>query len=392
MTPKWVVDNAFITRFLNFFVDQCDKPKTVRFQKSINSKVTPELFDFKNEDTEYLWRLIDLKLNQQHNVIERIQYRRVGESSAIYENAIVYFNRKSENLVRSWLQRSAEQSYALQWHDALNTFPQLRSTSLNQSIKVKGLSAIEIIEGFARVGQTLLSLSNRSEEISLRGLSARCFWGDSKFLDNRRDLIKQVFELSESVVVPRRIMLSAYVPLNLSELIFVENFDSFLSTVNAVKLSPRSKSTAVVYSAGYRGSAQLIRTHGHSQFVTINSVDDAVFNAFSEWWFQQSELQVKTYFWGDLDYEGMRILKALDKNFPNTQAWKIAYDMMLTYHKNGLGHGPQIANKQYQLEPEESGCEYADTKLIPLLLSSQRFIDQEVISQAQLQRALNLTY
>lgn len=391
MAPKWVVDNAFIARLLSLFIDQCDHSKTVRFQKTINPKTTPELFDYDNADTDYLWRLIDSKLNQEHNIIERIQYRRVASTAEKYEKAILYFNRNSEDLVRTWLQRPAQQSYARQWHDALDSYPQFRSTSLNQAIRIKDLAAVDIVAGFARIEQTLLSLSSESEKISLRGLSARCFWGDSKFLDTRRDLIDQVFELSESVVVPRAIMLSAYIPTLLSELIFIENFDSFLSTVNAIKLSSKSDSTAVVYSAGYRGSANLIRSIGHSQFVTINSVEHDVFNNFHQWWFQQSKLPVKTYFWGDLDYEGMRILKALNKNFPKTRAWKLAYDMMLTYHQNGLGHSPQMANKQYQLEPELSGCAYADTELIPTLLSSQRFIDQEVVSQAQLQEALNLT-
>lgn len=386
--PNWVDDNAFIRRLLNVFIDQCDRPNTVRFQKSINPKSTPELFDFDQADRQFLWPLIESKLHAEHNIIERIQYRRVAVNAEKYENSIIYFNRSAEALVRDWLQRPARGSYALQWHQALDQFSQFRSTSLNQPIQANEFSAYEVLAGFSRVQQELASLHQACEQISLRGLSARCFWGDSKFLDSRRELLEHVFELFISVVTPRAIMLSAYIPSTLSELIFIENFDSFLSTVNAIKLSERAQSTAVVYSAGYRGSANLVRCLGHSQFVSINSVDDKTFNRFYEWWFHEKNIEVKTYFWGDLDYEGMRILTALNVNFPNTKAWQLAYELMLNYHHQGLGHSPQSANKQGQLKPKPSGCAYADDTLTPLLVESQRFIDQEVVSQAQLLKQL----
>lgn len=390
-SPNWVEDNAFIKRLLNLFVDQCDNPSTIRFQKSITPKSAPELFDFDHPDTQYLWPLIESKLHKEHEIIKRIQYKRVPINAEKYEKAIIYFNQQSEELVRAWLQRPARQSYALQWHAALDKFPQFRTSSLNQAIQVSSLSALELLAGFDRVEKELITLNESSEKISLRGLSARCFWGDSKFLDARRELLEHVFDLFKIVVIPRAIMLSAYIPLQLSELIFVENFDSFLSTVKAIKASTKYASTAVVYSAGYRGSAHLIRSLGHSQFVTMNSVENDVFKVFYDWWFLQSELNVKTYFWGDLDYEGVRILKALNNNFPNTKAWQLAYNLMLKYHHNGLGHSPKLANKQHQIQPEPSGCAYADRELTPQLIKSQRFLDQEVISQAQLLEQLSLT-
>lgn len=389
VAPNWVKDNAFIQRLLHLFIDQCDNPKAVRLQKSINPKSAPELFDFDQLDTSFLWPLVESKLHKEHGIIKRIQYKRVALSAEKYDNSIIYFNQQSETLVREWLQRPALASYASQWQSALDDCPNFRRTSLNQPIEVNNVTAVEIVTGFARVGKELFALHSVSEKISLRGLSARCFWGDSKFLDNRRELLEHVFDLYSEVVVPRAIMLSAYIPKKLTELIFIENFDSFLSTVNAIKLSDKSESSAVVYSAGYRGSAGLIRSLGHSQFVTINSVDEGVFKVFFDWWFQlNTELNVETYFWGDLDYEGMRILKALNTNFPNTRAWKLAYEVMLSYHHKGLGHSPRAANKQNQLRPELSGCAYADNTLIPLLIDSQRFIDQEIVSQTQLKKAL----
>lgn len=388
--PHWLEDNPLIQRLLHRFIDKCERPSAIKFQESINVNRTPELFDFDNPEREFLWPIIDLELRLKHKIIERIQYRRVALNAEKYDKAIIYFDRNSEELVRTWLQRPAQQSYKSQWHEALKTHPQFKATSLSQAIEIKDFSANDIISGFAKIETELSTLNQASEKISLRGLSARCFWGDSKFLDNRRDLIDSVFALSSTVIEPRTLMLSVYVPKQLRELIFVENFDSFLSTVKAIKKTLLKDTTAVVYSAGYRGSAHLIRASGQSQFVTINSVNELAYQRFEDWWFQRSNSDVKTHFWGDFDYEGMGILKALRNNFPDTSAWKVGYELLLEYHDQGLGHAPEIANKQGQKQAELTMCGYADSVLIPKLIETKRFIDQEAISEAQLIKVLSL--
>lgn len=389
--PHWLEDNPLIQRLLHRFVDKCERPHAIKFQESINANKTPELFDFNTPEKELLWSIIDLELRLKHKIIKRIQYRRVALNAEKYDKAIIYFDRSSEELVRTWLHRPAQQSYRLQWHEALKNHPQFKTTSLSQAIEIKGFSANDVLGGFAQIETELNTLNQASEKISLRGLSARCFWGDSKFLDHRRDLVGSVFELSSTIIEPRALMLSVYVPDDLQELIFVENFDSFLSTVNAIKKTHLNTTTAVVYSAGYRGSAHLIRGAGQSQFVTINSTNELAYQKFQDWWFQRIEADVKTHFWGDFDNEGMAILKALRNNFPNTSAWKVGYELLLEYYAKGLGHTPAQANKQGQKEVALSMCAYADSVLIPTLIDTKRFIDQEAVSEAQLIKALNLT-
>jgi len=358
--PIWIADNPLIERLLNIFIDQCNRKDTVRFQKSINKKSTPELFDFDNGDPGFLWQVLESKLLIESKVIERIKYRRVSLTSQHYENAIIYFNRSTEDLVRVWLNRAAIQSYKEEWQKAIIDYPCFQTSSLNQEIQVRPHTAKQLLAGFSRVKLELSELVQKNETISLRGLSARCFWGDSKFLDNRRALLDDVFSESARVILPRAIMLSAYIPKNLKTVVFIENFDSFLSTVKAINNSRHNKHTAIVYSAGYRGSAQLIRSLGQCQFVTINSVEQQFFKQFHNWWFKLNDLQIRTYFWGDFDFEGMRILKALRHNFPETQAWKLAYDLTLDYHAKGLGHSPEVAGKESQKIPELSGCIYTD--------------------------------
>jgi len=89
-------------------------------------------------------------------------------------------------------------------------------------------------------------------------------------------------------------------------------------------------------------------------------------------------------FWGDLDFEGLSILRVLRNNFPLVTAWVDAYEVMIKYHLRGLGHSRHQANKEKQQKPEISGCDYADNVLLPLLLNSEHFIDQEVIDKVQL--------
>ena len=182
--------------------------------------------------------------------------------------------------------------------------------------------------------------------------------------------------------------MSAYVPSVLKRAIFVENFDSFLTLVEAIKLTRAWQECAIIYSAGYRGSASTIRIRGESQFLTINMASETAIADFHSWWYRESTERVECYFWGDLDFEGLKILKALRLNFEHIQAWQPGYDLMVDYHEQGMSHSPEQTNKQNQLEPGLSQCRYADTVLRPLLLSSQRFVDQEIVNKSQLQNIL----
>jgi hypothetical protein len=44
------------------------------------------------------------------------------------------------------------------------------------------------------------------------------------------------------------------------------------------------------------------------------------------------------------------------------------------------GHPAEDAGKQEQLDPGETGCRYADERLLPALRVAERFIDQEAVT------------
>jgi len=86
------------------------------------------------------------------------------------------------------------------------------------------------------------------------------------------------------------------------------------------------------------------------------------------------------YFWDDLDFSGIDILSSLKKLFPNIKAWKHGYNPLLEALKNGDAHNPSEANKDDQVEPTSTGCEFSDNILIPLLNDKKLFVDQEYVN------------
>jgi hypothetical protein len=86
------------------------------------------------------------------------------------------------------------------------------------------------------------------------------------------------------------------------------------------------------------------------------------------------------YFWGDLDYAGMRILAAMRSSFPEMTAWAPGYAPMLAALLAGGGHSPEAAEKQGQRAVVSSGCPYADGQLIPALSRTGRYLDQELFT------------
>jgi len=60
------------------------------------------------------------------------------------------------------------------------------------------------------------------------------------------------------------------------------------------------------------------------------------------------------------------------------EAWQPGYTAMLERLPDG--HPAKDAGKQDQLDPGETGCRYADERLLPALRRTGRFLDQEAIN------------
>jgi hypothetical protein len=210
------------------------------------------------------------------------------------------------------------------------------------------------------------------EPLLLREVSSRTFWGLSKLLDGRGDLIAALLGVDECPFPERPVVLNVHLSGEPTSFLFVENHVSF----ERLKFQDGIPgSMALIFSAGFRGTAARLRqVGGCSAYYTKQSAQEGIV-AFEAKLF--SAIDVPTFFWGDLDFSGMAILASLRSIFPSAEAWEPGYAPMLARLLRGDGHSPEESGKERQRPIERTGCNYADAKLLPELKASGKFVDQE---------------
>lgn len=378
--PRWVDEEPLIQSILHRFLDQLEQ--NLKPLLKISQRSTPELYDDNDDDPRYLWDLLKTLDNEYHIITVKKPRHRHGRES--FENAQLFFNPDKEPQVRDWLNRPAFDPYTLTWHEAFQKVNHLfedGGTALEHPLRTEGRSASEVLQAFAQLASEITTPQ------TLRNLSAKCFWGDSKYLDNKFELIQDLFPLARRNILPRPIMMNVALPDGeFDSLIFIENLDSFLMLKHFADKDPRFIKTALIYSAGFKGTSAHIRQRGEVVFSALSMVSIEAMQRFKAWWLQHDDMRVQCYFWGDMDYAGIGILKALKKSFPNTLCWQRGYDLMIAFHQRGLGHKIRDSKKMRQLDPGITGCAFADDTLLPLIRQTQRFLDQEVVALQDLQR------
>ncbi|MAX54830.1 MAG: hypothetical protein CL537_04855 [Alcanivoracaceae bacterium] len=370
-TPIWLKDEPWLAKWLGWFLDKLEnrdgEPSTRAITRRIKKSTLPALYDF-NEDTQGRWQLLQ-HIARDHGIFEiRLDNKRSAFQEP-YENAQCRLNPACEPLLREWLNRPKQDPVVQAWLQAINehtaTFQDNGEALLNQKPQIPGLTPAEIVSVFANIGPYL------NQNLTLREIAARCFNGDSKALDNRFELLLKLYGDNANGIQPRPLLLTAWAPPGFSKLLIVENQDSFLRLVE----NP-PKDYALLYSGGFRASATRLSSE-HTRFAFLPGSEPEQFKAL----FINIGLdeQTECYFWGDLDFAGMGILKALRNSLPNLQAWQPGYQPMLELLNNGGGHTPQQTGKTAQTDPGTTGCPYTDTTLLPALRQTHTALDQEAI-------------
>ncbi|RWC51090.1 MAG: hypothetical protein EOS55_00285 [Mesorhizobium sp.] len=216
----------------------------------------------------------------------------------------------------------------------------------------------------------------------LREISARAFWGLSKVLDARHDLVAALLDLEECPYPEQPIHLSVYFAGAYDgRLLLIENKTSFERAIRDVHRSYAGGSAyagmAIIFCRGFVGSSRNLRK---PQSVRLFYANDELSLGASIAPLKRdlfSHVDMPTFFWGDLDYAGMAILGQLRNTFPCATAWQPGYSLMLSHLLSGMGHTPEEARKNGQHPIESTGCRYADETLLPAIRSYGRFIDQE---------------
>lgn len=213
----------------------------------------------------------------------------------------------------------------------------------------------------------------------LREVSSQLFWGMSKVLDKRQGMVAALLELDDCPFSESPVQLQIFLPRRgCRAVLFIENLMSFESATRSA--SAAFDGLALVYASGFKSSAQRLRNpDGCSLYYSARGgISRDVTDSFEAWLFGKQRKSV--YFWGDLDWAGMRILAAMRTIFPEIEAWEAGYSVMLNALREGRGHTPEAADKQGQTAITVVGCSYADGILLPALSADGRFVDQEQVS------------
>lgn len=370
--PRWLDDEPEILALLGRFLDKLDRRPAGDWQQPptlpVDDRHLPGLFRH-DSDADQLWTLLK-SLDGQ--LLDIHLDRKRGRYDAEYHGARLRLILAAEETLRDWLQRPRVTPYTVDWRAAVerhaHAFADGGAALLARPIVLAGHDAGEIVAAFANLATPTNTL------LSLRQLSARGFWGLSKFLDDREELLAALFPAL--VLQPRPIVVNVLLPARIEGVLFIENQDSYTRAVAGIP--PQAGALALVYASGFRGSAQRIREPEGVSLHYHGDSDARQRDAFTAWWFARGH-ELPAWFWGDLDYSGLAILKALRGRFGEVRAWQPGYQPMLELARAGGGHRRDIGDKTEQAHPGATGCAYADQVLLPAIAELGVFVDQEAV-------------
>lgn len=377
MSEAWL-KHQVIQAILNRLIDYLDRTPIAERSRPpgfrISADTIPELFTplAPGEDS-YVWGLIK-KLEELDWV--RLKIGRVRPGIAEYEGQpYLSFNIEKEREVRALLERTEPfVSYTERWRDALTKvdrcFPGSIGRFARQPIRIPGREPEEIVAQLSNLPRL------EASGLYLREVSAQLFWGLSKILDSREEAIAELFGVPVCPFAERPVIVHTHIESTPNGILFIENETAY-ATACRQGYSTRH-SLALVFASGFKSTALRLRAPDGS---TVYFSEQSIAVARAASWFLsclRGEQETDVFFWGDLDFAGMSILKLLRELFPRTRAWRQGYQPMLEILQDGGGHTSLEAAKQGQKDPGRTGCKYADTELLPKMREAGRFVDQEI--------------
>lgn len=240
----------------------------------------------------------------------------------------------------------------------------LKDVLLIKSIGIEGKSDKAVIVSMER------HISSIRDGMTKRQISAVLFWGLSKILDDRPDIVKVL----SGVEIP--LMLNVCGMTNdVKTVIFIENYDSYIRYISSASFEDH----LLIYSAGFGSSALRVR---EASGCSIHYAKDDRMHAvsrhrFEAWLWRSSSEKMPVMFFGDLDYSGIEIFKSLRRSFSELIFYRPGYDAMLEAVRNGDGHSFEMMEKKVgQTDPGGIGNTYCDEVLLPVM-REHGFYDQE---------------
>lgn len=376
--PLWL-QSAPVRELLSLLVDRLDSAEqrgSARARSvALNERTWPALYSAAREsEKEALWEHVMemarwgwLAVKPESAVRSRSGYAAAPRLAVVSETAVRGAIGRAQRL------KSAAERWREAVHEGLHASDDVKAAVAEFCIDLADRPMAEVVERLN--GLTALA----EKPLLLREVSSQLFWGMSKVLDKRQALVAALLGLDECPFPESPIQLHVHLPPNgCKGVLFVENLISFERATRSVSTS--FEGLALVYASGFKGSAQRLRTpEGCSLFYAARGgLSQNHREGFEAWLFGKGV--TPAYFWGDLDWAGMRILFAMRASFPGLTAWEPGYSLMLATLLDGQGHSPDAADKQGQKAIEGTGCTYADSQLLPALQCFGRYVDQESVS------------
>ncbi len=369
-----------IADVLHRLIDLVDRRPMAQRERPPRLRLKPDkapvFFDrAETPDREFAWEL--LEAIAKRGWIELRGPKRWAANVPPYEaEPQVVLTAEGEGVIRGAIDRPAGQgSWREQWSAALEgrfALPEARLSGLrHQPIRVAGRST-------ARVVERLADLAKLDPSLYLREASAAAFWGISKLLDTRREAVTRL--VGDPDAFPEKpILINIHVPGPAWEsVLLIENETTYHSAVKNRLPSVDPERMAVVWISGFMGAAKRLRSpEGVSMHASLASHPEGVERLARAW--TDVPCPLETWFFGDLDFSAMEILRALRDVFPGTRAWEPGYRTLLARAERGEGHGPDedVRKGEQQVPAGGTGCRFSDTRLLPFLRRSARFVDQE---------------
>jgi hypothetical protein len=384
-TPDWA-RNPVLAALLNTLLDRIEVHPFVYRQRSLvlplTAKTWPAFFkiDLPGERT-FHWQLFE-RLLMLPGFTLKLDERRIARDLDLMERRPkLVVGPEAEFFLRDATDRlhSNREIWIARWRQAVvqrfSQHPPLAQHLMSRPIVVLSRSPDEVIERF-------IGLSDLADDgLMLHEAASRQFWGLSKLLNNHQEAIALLAEAPECPFPnrPVQLVVQALTGALDAPILFVENGATFES-LSAGRM-PAADGHILIYASGYKASARRIRSAMGSSLYFSERVFDRnpkLPETIRNWLYSLDSTR-QVYFWGDLDYAGMAILKELRVLFPNAIAWRPGYSKLLEHLSSDESHSPEEAAKTGQSDPGETGCDYADTVLLPAIRERSRFVDQESI-------------
>jgi len=375
-TPLWL-QSAPVRELLNLLVDRLDAAEqrgSARAQSvALGERTWPALYkaQMESQKEEFwehaiamaTWGWIEVK--PAATLKSRSGYASSPRVTVVDEVAI------REAVGRKERTKSAAERWREAVYEGLQASDDVKRAVSEFCIDIPGHSMAEVVNQLNK----LPALADKP--LLLREISSQLFWGMSKVFDNRQSLIAALLGVDECPFPESPIQLQIYLPPGgLQSVLFIENQASFEQAMRSK--SGAFEGLALVFASGFKGSAQRLRNPDCCSlfYAARGSLSRDQRQKFEVWLLGQE--QMSSFFWGDLDFSGMRILAAMRSTFGDLKAWVPGYSLMLGALCAGRGHSPESADKQGQREILHTGCSFTDEQLIPALQISNRYLDQEL--------------